>query len=487
MTALQDKRSYDTSPKRILSRLGHLLLAVGVEGIFTAVFFLYLAWLDVTFYGEVMYAVAAGGIVIKVVQYGLYYSLVIELGGGDEIETQKALSRVNVIKVVLLGLCMAFITGLCLYKAFSPGLSAFVFLVTLGFGLEAFIDTFYAELRVQGRQYREARIRIAASIVSYGYGFITSALWLGPVVVGLYKVLSAAVQVLLLAGMSASRYRRYLSLSTDWRAVRTVFGAATVYAVIDILGTVYTSTNIFFLERATGADGVAFYSATWNLLNFVCTLVSEQWLKLVVFPVLSVMWLKRPEAVGGLIRMNARWLMAIALPLMFVLHVESELIIGLIYRPEYRDAVWMQKYLVWNIPLSFQNNLLQVVMMVAGAAKVLAVFQAITCGLNLVFNFVLVPSYGLLGGCLVILLTRVVMNILTVVYCESRFDFFRKGDFLFPLIVGLASLGLFVLLEPITTLHLAVLIALGTYGLVLWRLGPKIIGRLPSRGGEDAG
>lgn len=486
VTEQQGQPSQNSPPKGIFSRLVHLLLAVGVEGAFSALFFLYLAWFDVNFYGEVMYAVAAGGIIIRVVQYGLYYSLVIDLGGADEFQARKALGRANIIKVALLALCMAFIVGLCMYKAFSSQMSIFVFIVTLGFGLEAFTDTFYAELRVQGRQDKEARIRMAASVISHGYGFATSALGLGPIAIGLFKVVSAALQVVLLAGGRLSNYRRYLSLSSDWQAISRVFSAATVYAVIDILGTIYVNSNIFFLERATGTTGVAFYSATWNLIHAACLLVSEQWLKLVVFPVLSVMWMKNREALGSLIQMNAQWLLAIAMPIMFVLHVESDFIIGLLYRPEYRDAIWMQKYLIWSIPLSFHNNLLSVVMMVAGAAKILAIFQAVATGLNLVFNVALVPSFGLLGACLVLILTRAVMTILTTVYCESRFGFFRKGDFFFPLTLGVGSLGLFLLLEPVAGLHPAVLIAVAVYGLVLWRLGPKLMGSLRSEEVEEA-
>ena len=47
--------------------------------------------------------------------------------------------------------------------------------VCLGFGLEALAETFFADLRVRGRQDQEARIKDCASVLGYRYGFASAA------------------------------------------------------------------------------------------------------------------------------------------------------------------------------------------------------------------------------------------------------------------------------------------------------------------------
>jgi len=127
---------------------------------------------------------------------------------------------------------------------------------------------------------------------------------------------------------------------------------------------------------------VAFYSATWNIVDPVSTLASEQLLGWVIFPLLASLWWANKEQATRLVRGNAKWLVILAFPIMFFLHVESELLIGLIYKAEYADAAWMQKYLVWTILLSFENNLFAYVIMVAGGANSLLLFTIIATLFN---------------------------------------------------------------------------------------------------------
>ena len=468
MTSGSEKAAASTE-KGIVRRFLHLLSAQGAEAVSSTIFFLYLAWLDSSVYGEVMYAIAAGSVVMKVIQFGLYYPLVSDLGGAPSEKAPEILNRVNIVKLALLGPTLLTVIGIILYRGFSLQMGLVVFLTCLGFALEALAETYFADFRVRGLQRTEARIRMISSVASYGYGFVAASLGMNPVLISVFKLVSACVRI----GFGLKNYFRLhaarLFVATDWNTVWTVFRAALVFALIEILGIIYNKTNIFFLEEATGVKGVAFYSATWNLVDPVSTLASEQLLGWVVFPLLATLWWENRSRVNTLVRSNARLLMAVALPIMFFLHAESGMLIGLVYPAEYKDAVWMQQYLVWTILLSFENNLFAYVMMVAGAAKVLLSFAAVATVLNLIFNAVLVPSQGLAGGCLVIILTKLVMTLLTFAYCQVRFRFFKAADFVLPVVMGAGGYCLFLILRPLITLHPAVAVTLALYSLVVWR------------------
>ncbi|MEW6406274.1 MAG: oligosaccharide flippase family protein [Chloroflexota bacterium] len=468
--------------KGIIGRFVHLLSAQVVDGVLSGIFLvLYLPRLGTAVYGEVMYAMAAGAIVMKVVQFGLYYPLVSDLGGGGKDKAPEILSRVNVIKTLLATASAAAVGGMTLFGGFSQQMGLVLFLISLGFALEGLADTFFADLRVRGRQDQEARIKIISAAASYGYGLIAAVAGLNPVVVSLFKLVSAAVRIWFGVAAYISYYSCGLWKSPQWPAVWRVFRAAVIFALIDILGIIYNKTNIFFLESATGVEGVAWYSATWNILDPVSTLASEQFLGWVIFPLLASLWWSNSELVRRLVRRNAQWLMAMALPIMFFLYAEADLLIGVIYPAEYKDAAWMQQYLVWTILLSFESNLFCYVMMVAGAANMLLVFASITTILNLVFNVALVQHLGLAGGCLVIILTKLMMTVLTFTYCQWRFHFFRWGDFLFPIALGAVSVALFTAIRQVTILHLAVTVALVFYLLVLWKVGPRFLGSFSSK------
>ncbi|MEJ2717700.1 MAG: hypothetical protein P8182_11250 [Deltaproteobacteria bacterium] len=391
------------------------------------------------------------------------------------------LNRVNIIKSALLVPCLAAVWGLALYSGFSSEMAWMLFLVSLGLALEAFPETLFADFRFRGEQRIEARIKIASSLIGFGYGIVAALTGLPPVLISLFKVVSSAVRIVGAGWIYLKRYSAHLFAVSDWRNVWAVFRSATVFALIDILANIYTRTNVLFLEGATGVKGVAYYSATWILVDSVSWFTVEQLVGWVIFPVLAKLWLFQSGHFRLLIRQTAQWLTAIALPLMFLLGAESGSIIGSIYPADYAPAIWMQKLLVWTIPLTFVHYLCAYVMMVMGSARLLLTFSAAAMAVNLVLGITLVPSLGLAGGCLMIILTKLVMAALTFTYCQARLKLFRLTDLLYPAGPGCLCLGLFALLQPYAGLHVAVVVSLALYSGILWGTGVKVIGRFPTR------
>ena len=462
----------------ILNRFAHLVTAQIIEGLANTVFILYLARLSSQVYGEVWYALAGGAIVVKMVQFGLYYPLVAELGRADEQDKPEILNRVNIIRLALLILTMSFVFGFGIYKDFSLEMALVMIFVCLGFCFEGFADTFFADLRVRGRQDQEARIRIAGSLLAYGYGLAAAVAGLSPILISLFAIIWGMVKLGAAMILYKRTYSAPLVMRSQWSAIWSMFRASMTFALIEILGIFYNKTNIFFLESAVGVTMLAYYGATWMIVDTSSTLVSEQLLGWVIFPLLASIWWSNRDLAVHMIRSNAKWLMVLAFPIMFFLNVESDLVIGLVYPTEYLDAVWMQKFLVWTILLSFENNLFFYIMMVTGGATTLLVFTVVVTLLNLGLNFILVAPFGLMGGCLVIILTKLVMALLTFGYCQIRFRFFTRGDAVFPLILAAVSLGLFIVTKPIIGLHPAVAATLVFYLLIIWRVGERFLGRI---------
>jgi O-antigen/teichoic acid export membrane protein len=169
---------------------------------------------------------------------------------------------------------------------------------------------------------------------------------------------------------------------------------------------------------------------------------------------------------------------------MFFLHAESGPLIYYIYGENYIDAAWMPQYLVWTILFSFESNLFKYVMMVSGAVNLLLGFAVAATALNFLFNLKLVPQFGLAGACLVIIFTKLLMTLLTFFYCRIRFRFVKVRISSFS-VVWLGFIRIFVLIKPFVTLHPAVASTLAFYFLMLWKVGPRFLGRLPSKSASE--
>ncbi len=462
----------------IISRFAKLFTAQTIEGGLQSLFFIYLAWMDEFMFGEVQYAFAAASIVMKITQYGLYFPLVTYLGEAEEEHVPGIMNQANIIKIVLTVVTMLGLTMLSVIQGFSVRMSLIIFFMCLGYSLEQIVESYFASMRVQGQQGTEARIKATASLVSYGYGFFVIAIGLNPIIMSLYRILSTVIRLIFSLKLFLNVHPGKLFERPALGPVMELFKYASVFAFIQILGVTLNKTNIFFMEREVGVKGVAYYCAGNLTVDGFSIMASEQLLSWVIFPLLSVLWWKKREEVVPLVRRTALWLLAISFPLMFTLYAESPLIIGLLYPSEYKDSIWIQQTLVPCILFAFENNLFCFVMMVVGGVKVLLLFSIIGFLINLLLNATLIPAYGLLGACLVLICTKFVMMLQTSAYCQVRLRLFDLKDFLFPLILAGASLCLFLIIRPLISIHLATAITLGVYCLILWRLGNRFLGKL---------
>ncbi len=483
MTTPDKSRSATPSlAKRILLRFSHVFSAQFTEAVLSILFFVCVAWVNRALYGEIMYSIAVGVIVLRVVQFGLYYWLVGNLAGVSREESAGILVRVNAIKAALMAPSMIFVLALAWFRSFSSEQAWILLLVCAGHVLEALADTLFADFRVRGEQYREACIKIVGSVAGFGYGICAALMGLHPILVGLYKLVCSLVRILFAAKAYFADYGRMTNILPDPRSLWPVVRLAAVFAIIDILTNICNKSNILFLEWSTGAQGVAFYSATWIIVDSVSWFTVEQLLGWVVFPVLATLWVQKNPRFTLIIRSGAQWLIAVAFPIMFFLFVESDLIISLVYPNEYRDAAWMQRYLVWTIILSFVQYLFAYVMMVVGAQRLLLLFAVVATALNMLLNFTLVGTTGLLGGCLTIIFTKLSLAVMTSVYCQVRFRIFRLPDLLYPLWPAAACLCWFFGMEAIVTLRPAVASTLILYCVIIWKIGPRLMGRMPAGG-----
>jgi O-antigen/teichoic acid export membrane protein len=472
--------SSGASPQKtsILLRFGYLLSAQGTDALLSTGFFLYLAWLNSTFYGEVMYALAASSVVMTIVEFGLYYPLVVDLASAEKGASDRILVRVLLLKLILFIPAMLFVLGLTYYRGFKLETSLVFWLICFGVALDALAETFFANLRVKALQFDEAKIKIASTGAMYVFGFATAALGLPPVIIGLFRLVGGVIKLLYGTALNFQGFAISVWKNVRLAELKPVFANAFVFALIEILGNFYNKTNIFFLEKSAGMTGVAYYTATWNIVDGISILASSQFLGWVIFPILATTFSEDKNKLGPLVRNNALWLLTVAFPVIAVLFVESDLIIGLVYPREYADAVWMQRYLVWTIIFSFENNLFCYLMMVVGAGRMVLGFAVIVTAINLILNWTLINSYGLLGGCLVIMLTKMTMTVLTFSYCRIRFAFCRVRDFVFP--VGAAAVAAVIFLSSARLIgaHAALGISLVVYGLIVFRWGKKFMGWL---------
>jgi O-antigen/teichoic acid export membrane protein len=211
-----------------------------------------------------------------------------------------------------------------------------------------------------------------------------------------------------------------------------------VFALIEVSAIIYNKANLFFLQKYAGAAGVAQYSVPWQIVDGLSAIVSGLLLQSVLFPLFVQLWEVDREKLSQLAQDVSRWLLAVALVVMFVLFIESDRIITLIYGPKYSEAIWLQKLMSVTVIFAFMHNLAALLMISMRLQRLLLIFYLSGLAFNLVWCSLVIPRAPLMGAALAMVLTKGGVAVLTVSFCQRRLGLMRTRPLL--------QLGLTVLL-----------------------------------------
>lgn len=421
---------------RIFSKLASLLSARWLTEILQALFFIYLARLSTSTYGELMLAISLGSIIRLIAEFGLNLPLV-GLLHQKEGDTQGVLSQMVILKTGLLSLAFLGAVGFVYWQQYAGPLRNFVLIITLGMGLEALSTTFFTALQVQGRQPLEGKVRALAAVIGYGYGF--AALYAGApfLAVAFFKPLE--VFITLVGGVLGVGIRGLLRWPS-WASLRATFRGVLIFAVLEVTAILFNKANVFFLQKFGGSEQVAQYSATWQMVDGCSAITANLILQSILYPLFVKFWEVDRGEVARLARASARWLVGVALVSMIVLAAESDRLIPLIFGPNFGDAVWLQRYLVITILFSFLHNLAGFLLISMRLERLLVIVYLAALAFNLIFCWLVIPHNPLLGAAWAMILTKGGMALVTFGFIQRRMKVFPLEDTLVAAGTTLASL-----------------------------------------------
>ncbi|MBM4272919.1 MAG: polysaccharide biosynthesis protein [Deltaproteobacteria bacterium] len=402
----------------ILRPLAYLLSARWAREGLQAVFFIYLARKSAPTYGEFMLSLGLGSILLMGVEFGLNYHLVGEIIRKGE-KAGETLSQALALKVCLLTVALAGTWRFVSWQNYEAQLAWIMLLMGAGVGLEGLASTFFVALQVAGRQDLEGKIRTVAAALGFGYGLITLALGVPPILIVLFKWVEALTN-LVGGALTVRRLQGFSWRRPNLESMRRLLWTASIFAIIELVAAIYNKANIFFLQNHGGVNAVAQYSAPWQIVEGLTALVSNLLLHQVMFPIFVRLWGTDQEEISRLARATARWLTLAAFPLMFFLFVESDRIIPLIFGPRFQDAVWLLKYLAPAIIIAFLHNLAGFLMMSMDRQRLLLLFYLGGLLANLGLCSWVIPLAPLPGAAAAIVLTKGVVALMTVLYVQRR-------------------------------------------------------------------
>lgn len=402
--------------KSIPRRLGYILGAQWTRDAAWTAFTILLARRSPDILGQIVLALTFGYLVKTVADVGLN-DFLLSTFARREARPRALLGEVSWLKLAVLALALGvtwLVTG---WQHYTPELRLVVLAIAAGLGLDAVADSFFALCQARGRQDVEMRIRVPSALAGLGYGIVCVLAGAPPLAIALFKPIEALLAIGFavaalgrnpLAGVGLARMRD-LARQMRHGLIFTGMAACAMF---------YNKINVIFLKKYGGNADVGAYGVAWETVEGLSVLVSSALLGKVIFPLLARLWQENRAAFRRLAGQTARSLWAASLPVIFLICVESDRFLTLIYGPDYAMAVTAQQVLTPCLATAFLHNLAAYAMIGMRRHRLLLAFYLSGVAVNLVCCVVLIPAMPLVGAALSLTITKVWVAILTVSFFQ---------------------------------------------------------------------
>ncbi len=403
--------------KSIPQRLGYILGAQWTRDLSWTIFTILLARQSQGMLGQVMLALSYGYLVKTAADVGLNDFLLSSFArkGANK---RRLLGEVSWFKLVLLVVALVvtwLVTG---WQGYDQDLRLVVLCIAAGFGLDGVSDSFFALCQARGRQDVEMRIRIPAALVGIGYGIACVLLGAPTLAIAVFKPLES---VLLMAFALKALGRNPLA-HFGWAQLRDLLvqlKTGLIFTGMAGCAMLYNKLNVFFLKKYGGDAVVGGYSVAWETVEGLSVLVSGALLGKVIFPLMARTWDEDREAFRRLSEQTAKSLWAAALPIIFLIFVESDRFLPLVYGAQYASSVTAQQLLTPCVATAFLHNLAAYAMISMHRHRLLFAFYLSGLVVNIICCFTLIPWSPLVGAALSLTITKVWVAIFTVGFFQA--------------------------------------------------------------------
>ncbi len=201
----------------------------------------------------------------------------------------------------------------------------------------------------------------------------------------------------------------YSSLTNfDKNLIKPILNDSLPFALASFLGAIMINTDLFMIGWMRPVDEVGFYSAAQKPIQVFYTIASL--FAVSIFPALTKTLKDSLEKGGKLLEKAVAMSLLIAVPLSLGGIILGDQIITLLFGPDYAAATLSFQILMLTLVIIFPSVIVSNSILAHEQQKNFVTFSMIGAIGNIVFNFLLIPFFGIAGASASTVITQLVSN-----------------------------------------------------------------------------
>lgn len=452
--------------QRIAKNTLVLLVSQATVIFFGFFYYIYTArYLGAEGFGILSFAIALIGIFNLLSDIGLKTLTTREVAR-DESLAGKYIGNISVIKVILVAITFALVVITVKFLGYPEQTINVVYIITASFLLKSFTDMFYSIFQAFEKMEYISIGRLIDSVLMLAGALVAIELNFEIIpFVTIYFFTSTIV--LIYSSLTCLRKFVVPQLEIDLSFWKQMIGESLPFWLTSVFVIIYFRIDMVMLSVMKGDIVVGWYAAPYRLIDALGMLPGL--LMTVMYPVFSKFNVNSKESLNTVFNKSFKFLIILAIPIGIGTMLLAEEIIVLMYGNEYIPSVIALKILVWASVLSFINFTPATLLNSTNRQRNLMAFTCIGAVVNIIFNFILIPTMSYVGAGIATVIAELVVGLL-MIYEINKFQKRSLSSLHITIAKSLLSalvMGVFVLTFKSYTLLLLIPLASIVYLIML--------------------
>lgn len=240
--------------------------------------------------------------------------------------------------------------------------------------------------------------------------------------------------------------RKFLipKIELDFQFWKNLLKESIPFWMTSVFVIIYFRMDMIMLSMMKGNEAVGWYAASYRLLDGLSVIPAV--FMSVMFPIFSKCYVDSKSSLELAFKKSLKFLIIIAIPIGIGTTILADDIIMLFYGNEYAPSAIALKILIWASVLSFISWTPATLLNSTNKQRTLMIFTSVGAILNLILNYLLIPSLSYKGAGIATVITEFIVGLLMLSHIQKTQNLLAiLLDVLFRSLISAIVMGLFVL------------------------------------------
>lgn len=357
-------------------------------------------------WGTFSYAISIGSLLMIFSDIGID-SLITREISQKKGNHQMFISAIFLLKSIILAVSIILVIFVSPYISNLPEVKSLFLIIAVIFFFDAIRNIGFAVNRVLEKMEKEMITKVIMNFIVLGLGIILININPSPVSLAIAYAVGSISGAILIIAIVRKDILKYIT-KTNTEMLKLVLETTLPFAVVVLVGSIMSNTDIFMLGIWKGPEDIGFYSVAQRFFQFIIIIPSM--IATATLPMMSRLADKDDEKFKIVLEKILSVFMIIGIPIAFGGLILANQIVPLVFGQEYIKAIPVLQIFMIMLLASFPLILLINSIFVYNKQKKLVLANIFGVLANVFLNFLLIPKFGITGAAIATLASTLVVT-----------------------------------------------------------------------------